>query len=84
MNRLFAYKLHLPLLLVLLITGLVVGCGGAEESTTAPAPTQASAADGTPVSAPTTAAASVPPASRRPRLGREADGCGRRLGAQTC
>ena len=80
MNRLFAYKLHLPLLLVLLITGLVVGCGGAEESTTAPAPTQASAADGTPVSAPTTAAASVPPASDVPasvgKLTVAADGWG--------
>ena len=32
MNRLLAYKFHLPLLLALLLTGVIVACGGAEGS----------------------------------------------------
>ena len=36
MNRLLMMKFHLPFLLVLLLTGMIVACGGAEEATEEP------------------------------------------------
>ena len=53
MRRLLAYKLSMPLLLVILMTGVLVACGSAEEPTEAPAPTATPAPTNTP--APTAA-----------------------------
>ena len=65
MNRLLSYKFHLPLLLALLLTGVIVACGGAEEATEAPAaaPTATSA----PAAAPSASdATAVPTAASAP------------------
>ena len=60
MNRLPAYKFHLPLLLALLLTGVIVACGGAEEATEAPTATSA------PAAAPTAAPTEAPAAQAEP------------------
>ena len=65
MNRLLGYKFHLPFLLALLLTGVIVACGGAEEATEAPAaaPTATSA----PAAAPSASdATAVPTAASAP------------------
>ena len=49
MDRLLLLKIHLPFLLVLLMTGVIVACGGSEEATAEPA--------AAPTTAPTAAAA---------------------------
>ena len=72
MDRRMAFRLSLPLLLVILITGLLAGCGSAEEATqapaaaptTAPAPTAAPAATEAPAAAPTAAPAATEAPSR--------------------
>ena len=60
MNRLLMMKFHLPFLLVLLLTGMIVACGGAEEATAEPG--------AAPTAAPTAAAA----ATEAPAAGEEA------------
>jgi peptide/nickel transport system substrate-binding protein len=55
MDRLLLLKLHLPFLLVLLMTGVIVACGGSEEATEEPAaaaPTAAPTAAAAPTEAP--------------------------------
>ena len=61
MSSLSAFKAVLPLLLILLMTGLLAACGG-EEATVAPAPTAtaAPATAATPTAAPTATAAPAP------------------------
>lgn len=64
MRRLLAYKPSLPLLLVILVTGVLVACGSAEEPTNTPAPTAAPAAATAP--APTATPAPAPTATTAP------------------
>ena len=63
MRRPLSYKLYLPLLLVILMAGVLVACGSAEEPTQAPAPTAAPAATTAPAptAAPTATTAPAEP-----------------------
>ena len=60
MNRLLAYKLYLPLLLALLLTGVIVACGGADEATEEPAATAGAVPTTAPSSPQTTAPEDTP------------------------
>ena len=60
MNRLLAYKLYLPLLLALLLTGVIVACGGGDEATEEPAATSGAVPTTAPSSSQTTAPEDTP------------------------
>ena len=69
MRRLLAYKLSLPLLLVILMTGVLVACGSAEEPTQAPTEPPATATPAptstpAPTAAPTATSSAPRPTAR--------------------